>query len=217
MIQLPSSGGLNFEASDQLDQSSFYFSLLQLILSKFLSNFKVSVIRESRTTQSFDSIWCSLHKSFRCSLYFWQLILSVQLDRSGTLYFGAAYIFGNLFFRREYSINQEFWQGLEEGVFEVGEWDQYIAYTNCVLSTSIVVCEHVFSKQNWVKSEMRTCLNLDTLAALMRVSLNSLGVEFIDWNGIFDTWKTATVTNKRRALSLQEMKLDGWFFIISLY
>jgi hypothetical protein len=56
---------------------------------------------------------------------------------------------------------------------------------------------------------MRTCLNLDTLDALIRVSLNNLGVEFMDWNGIFDTWKNATVTNKRRALSLQEVELDG--------
>ena len=78
-----------------------------------------------------------------------------------------------------------------------------------VIPTSTVVCERGFSKQNWVKSERRTCLNLDTLDALMRVSLNSLGVEFMDWNGIFDTWKTATVTNKRRALSLQEVELDS--------
>ena len=53
--------------------------------------------------------------------------------------------------------------------------------------TSTDVCESGFSKQNWVKSEKRTCLNLDTLEALMRVSLNSLGVEFMDWNGIFYT------------------------------
>ena len=77
-----------------------------------------------------------------------------------------------------------------------------------VIPTSTAVCERGFSKQNWVKSERRTCLNLDTLDALMRVSLNSLGVDFMDWNGIFDSWKTATSTNKRRALSLQEVELD---------
>ena len=75
-----------------------------------------------------------------------------------------------------------------------------------VIPISTVVCECDFSKHNWVKSENRTCLNLDTLDALMRASLNSLGVEFIHWNGIFDTWKTATVTNKCRALSLQEVE-----------
>ena len=37
---------------------------MQLILFKFLSNFKVSVIWEYRTTQASDSIWCSLYKSF---------------------------------------------------------------------------------------------------------------------------------------------------------
>ena len=78
-----------------------------------------------------------------------------------------------------------------------------------VIPTSTVVCKRGFSKQTWVKSEKRTCLNLDTLDALMRVSLNKLGVEFMDWNGIFDTCKTATITNKRRALSLQEVELDG--------
>ena len=28
----------------------------------------------------------------------------------------------------------------------------------------------------------------------------------MDWNGIFDTWKTTIITNKRRALSLQEVE-----------
>ena len=49
---------------------------------------------------------------------------------------------------------------------------------------------------------------LDTLDALMRVSLNGFGVEFMDWNGIFDSWKTAPRTNKRRALLPQEVELD---------
>jgi hypothetical protein len=86
MIQLPSSGGLNFEASDQLDQSSFWFSLVQLILSKFLSNFKVSVIWD--------------HSSFWFNLVQLIQILLVQLTQ--ILYtnpFGAAYIFGSLYFR----------------------------------------------------------------------------------------------------------------------
>jgi hypothetical protein len=54
-----------------------------------------------------------------------------------------------------------------------------------VIPTSTVVCEHGFSKHNWVKSEMRTCLNLDTLNALMRVRLNNLGVEIMDWKWHF--------------------------------
>ena len=51
---------------------------------------------------------------------------------------------------------------------------------------------------------MRTRLNHDTLDPLMRVSLNGFGVEFMNWNGIFESWKTATRSNKRRALSLQK-------------
>ena len=73
-----------------------------------------------------------------------------------------------------------------------------------VIPTSIVVCERDFSKQNWVKSERRTRLNLDTLDAYMTVSLNGFGVEFMDWNGIFESWKTAIISNKGRALSLQK-------------
>jgi hypothetical protein len=139
MMQLPSFDDLNFKASDQLEYLSFWFSLVQLILSKFLSNFKVSVTWESWTTQVFYSIWCNLYKSFRCNLYksFTQIFLvhfifSMQLDGSCNSYFNAIYIFGSLFFWREYSIDVEFWWELEEGVFKVGEWDQYIAYTSCV-------------------------------------------------------------------------------------
>ena len=86
-----------------------------------------------------------------------------------------------------------------------------------VISTSTDVCEHCFLKHNWFKSERRTRLNLDTLDALMRVSLNGFGVEFMDWNGIFESWKTTTRTNKQRAFSLQEVELDGWFLILHMY
>jgi hypothetical protein len=90
MIQLPSSSGLIFEASDQLDQSSFWFSLVQLILSKFLSNFKVRWSRSLeplKLLMQFGAAWTNpLHKSFRCSLYFRQLILSKGVfNRSGVL------------------------------------------------------------------------------------------------------------------------------------
>ena len=81
--------------------------------------------------------------------------------------------------------------------------------TILVIPTSTIVCERGFSKQNWVKSERRTRLNLDTLDALMRVSPNGFGAEFMDWNCIFESWKTPTRINIRRALSLQEVELDG--------
>ena len=44
-----------------------------------------------------------------------------------------------------------------------------------VIPTSTYVCE-----RDWVRSERRTRLNLDTLDALMRVSLNGFGIEFMD-------------------------------------
>jgi hypothetical protein len=136
---------------------------------------------------------------FRCSL----------IDHATYTYFGAAYIFcsfgGNI--QSIKSFDEDLRREYSKWVSEINIY--IIAYTNCVSSTSTDVCERGFSKQNWVKSERKTCLNLDTLDALMRVSLNSLGVEFMDWNGIFDSWKTATITNKHRALSLQEVELDG--------
>ena len=35
----------------------------------------------------------------------------------------------------------------------------------------------------------------------------------MDWIGIFETWNTAKITNKRKALSLHEVGLDGRFLI----
>ena len=73
-----------------------------------------------------------------------------------------------------------------------------------------------FLKHNWVKSKKKTRLKLDTLDALVRVSLIGFEVEFMDWNGIFESWKLVTKTNKRKALSLQEVELDGWFSILHI-
>jgi hypothetical protein len=78
-----------------------------------------------------------------------------------------------------------------------------------VIPNSIVVCERGFSKQYWGKRKRRTTLNLDTLDVLTRVSLNGVEVEFMDWNGNLESWKTATRTNKRRAMSLQEVEIGG--------
>ena len=62
------------------------------------------------------------------------------------------------------------------------------------------MCEHGFSKQNWVKSDRRSRLKLETLDALMRVSLCGLPMENMDWARIFDTWKS---TKNCRALPLE--------------
>ena len=56
-----------------------------------------------------------------------------------------------------------------------------------VIPTNNDVCELGFSKQNWVKSKRRTRLNLDTIDALVRVSLIGFGVKFMEWNGIFES------------------------------
>ena len=118
----------------------------------------------------------------------------------------------------------EHWGVHETWVFCGNDWEFMINWptlmsqrqTILVIPTSIVVCERGFLKQNWIKSERRTRLNLDTLDALMRVSLNGFRVEFMDCNGIFEYRKTATRTNMRRALSLQEVELDGWFLILHI-
>jgi hypothetical protein len=78
-----------------------------------------------------------------------------------------------------------------------------------VIPTSIAICEQGFSKQNWVKSERRTRLNLETLDALMRASLNGLKVDAMIWNAIYDIWIVDTKTKKQRPLVLQEVKLDN--------
>ena len=72
--------------------------------------------------------------------------------------------------------------------------------TNCNFGlASTTICERGFSKQNWVKSDRRSRLKLETLDALMRVSLCSLPMGNMDWATNFGTWKS---TKNRRALPL---------------
>ena len=58
-------------------------------------------------------------------------------------------------------------------------WPTLISLWQYVLMipTSTTICERDFSKQNWVKFERRSRLNLKTLDALMRASLNGLEVD----------------------------------------
>ena len=58
-----------------------------------------------------------------------------------------------------------------------------------IILASTVICECGFSKHNWVKSDRKSRLKLETSDALMRVSLCSLPMETMDWTRIFDTWK----------------------------
>jgi hypothetical protein len=50
-----------------------------------------------------------------------------------------------------------------------------------VIPSSIAICERGFSKQNAIKSHLRTSLKLDTLDALMRVSLCGIELKNVDW------------------------------------
>ena len=77
-----------------------------------------------------------------------------------------------------------------------------------VIPTSTVIYEWDFSKQNWVKSERRSKLNLKTLDALMKASLNGLEVNAMNWNAVYEIWKVDTKTKKRRSLVLQEVNLE---------
>lgn len=59
-----------------------------------------------------------------------------------------------------------------------------------VLPISSVACERGFSKQNLIKSNRRQCLKVETLEALMRVSL--LGPPdstCIEWEEVYKIWE----------------------------
>jgi hypothetical protein len=60
-----------------------------------------------------------------------------------------------------------------------------------VIPTSIAICEQGFLGR-------RTQLNLETLDALMRASLNGLEVDAMNWNAIYNIWKVDTKTKKWR-------------------
>ena len=70
--------------------------------------------------------------------------------------------------------------------------------TNCNFGlANTTICERGMFKQDWVESDHRSRLKLETLDALMWVSLYCISMENRDWARIFDTWKS---TQNRRAL-----------------
>ena len=69
-----------------------------------------------------------------------------------------------------------------------------------VIPASTTICKCGFSKHNWVKSDRKSWLKLETLDALMRVSLCSLPMESMDWVNKFDTHK---LTKNWRTLPLE--------------
>ena len=54
------------------------------------------------------------------------------------------------------------------------------------IPASIVDCERGFSKQNIVKDIRKSKLGLDTLDALMRISLNGPELSIVDWNVVYE-------------------------------
>jgi hypothetical protein len=62
-------------------------------------------------------------------------------------------------------------------------------YCNCGLA-STTICKRGSSKHHWVKNDYKNQLKLETLDALMWVSLWGLPMENMDWTRIYDTWKS---------------------------
>ena len=58
-----------------------------------------------------------------------------------------------------------------------------------VIPVSTAICERGFSKQNLIKSHLRSYLKLETLDALMRISCANIPVENIDWNVVMLVWR----------------------------
>ena len=57
-----------------------------------------------------------------------------------------------------------------------------------VILASTVACERGFSKQNVIKDIRRTRLSINTLDALMRVSLTGPDISEVDWQRVYEIW-----------------------------
>jgi hypothetical protein len=58
-----------------------------------------------------------------------------------------------------------------------------------VIPVSTAICERGFSKQNLIKSHLRTSLKLEILDALMCVSCANIPVDNINWNVVMLVWR----------------------------
>jgi hypothetical protein len=58
-----------------------------------------------------------------------------------------------------------------------------------VIPVSTTICERGFSKQNLIKSNLRTILKLETLDALMCISCANIPVENINWHAVMLVWR----------------------------
>ena len=65
---------------------------------------------------------------------------------------------------------------------------------------SIIACKRGFSRQNIIKNYIRNGLSLETLDALMFISLNAQETSNICWRDIFNLWFEE---KERRIVSLK--------------
>jgi hypothetical protein len=72
-----------------------------------------------------------------------------------------------------------------------------ISHTSCHFDKTyslfiqvLLFMETNFSKQNAIKNQLWASLKLDTLDALMKVSLYNIKMDNMDWNAIFEVWGT---------------------------
>jgi hypothetical protein len=69
-----------------------------------------------------------------------------------------------------------------------------------VIPVSTAICERGISKQNLIKSYLRTSLKLETLDALMRISCANIPVVNINWNAVMLVWRNMKVRRIRPLL-----------------
>ncbi|KAH7421532.1 hypothetical protein KP509_13G062500 [Ceratopteris richardii] len=84
-------------------------------------------------------------------------------------------------------------------------WDLYpemmkIWQLCLVVPASTSACERGFSRQNFIKSVSRSSLGLETLDALIFLSIDGRGSSSIDWKDVFEAWVSA---KKRRSMPLE--------------
>ena len=60
-----------------------------------------------------------------------------------------------------------------------------------VIPANTVACEQGFSKQNVIKDIGRTKLPINTLDALMRVSLTCPDISEVEWQRVYEIWHSA--------------------------
>ncbi|KAH7428994.1 hypothetical protein KP509_09G026200 [Ceratopteris richardii] len=93
----------------------------------------------------------------------------------------------------EVCLGSKSWWDLYPGMMQL--WQMCL-----VIPTSTAACERGFSRHNYIKSISRCSLALDTLDALMLLSIDAQGIAMIDWDDAYDIWASS---KNRRARPLE--------------